>query len=220
MPRRGPSEADLYLLYGFASALVFLMGIIIVMRSRGRRMYGDVEARGAALDWDGLKHLYRTGTYDVREREAWDSPAARATLTGIPPLKRASKQKRERQERKEREKRRGARRGDSPRDDLEAGVDVAAAGGSWVDVERARRGAASPWDSPRATASAPDRSSWGPDQIADEIRAHIGRLDAGAQATYRGGAWAPRRAISTRSRTSTRPSRRRPPTTRRSMAWM
>ena len=47
MPRRGPSEADLYLLYGFASALVFLMGIIIVMRSRGRRMY-DVEARGVA----------------------------------------------------------------------------------------------------------------------------------------------------------------------------
>ena len=88
MPRRGPSEADLYLLYGFASALVFLMGIIIVMRSRGRRMY-DVEARGVALDWDGLKHLYRTGTYDVREREAWDSPAARATLTGIPPLKAA-----------------------------------------------------------------------------------------------------------------------------------
>ena len=55
MPRRGPSEADLYLLYGFASALVFLMGTIIVMRSRGRRMY-DVEARGVALDWDGLKH--------------------------------------------------------------------------------------------------------------------------------------------------------------------
>ena len=48
MPRRGPSEADLYLLYGFASALVFLMGIIIVMRSRGRRMY-DVEARGVVL---------------------------------------------------------------------------------------------------------------------------------------------------------------------------
>ena len=46
MPRRGPSEADLYLLYGFASALVFLMGIIIVMRSRGRRMY-DVEARAS-----------------------------------------------------------------------------------------------------------------------------------------------------------------------------
>ena len=108
MPRRGPSEADLYLLYGFASALVFLMGIIIVMRSRGRRMY-DVEARGVALDWDGLKHLYRTGTYDVREREAWDSPAARATLTGIPPLKRASKQKREKQERKERRRRRRER---------------------------------------------------------------------------------------------------------------
>ena len=123
MPRRGPSEADLYLLYGFASALVFLMGIIIVMRSRGRRMY-DVEARGVALDWDGLKHLYRTGTYDVREREAWDSPAARATLTGIPPLKRASKQKRERQERKERRRRRREAR-DTPRDDLEAGVDVA-----------------------------------------------------------------------------------------------
>ena len=133
MPRRGPSEADLYLLYGFASALVFLMGIIIVMRSRGRRMY-DVEARGVALDWDGLKHLYRTGTYDVREREAWDSPAARATLTGIPPLKRASKQKRERQERKERRRRR-REASDSPRDDLEAGVDVAAAGGSWVEVE-------------------------------------------------------------------------------------
>ena len=183
MPRRGPSEADLYLLYGFASALVFLMGIIIVMRSRGRRMY-DVEARGVALDWDGLKHLYRTGTYDVREREAWDSPAARATLTGIPPLKRASKQKRERQERKERRRRRREAR-DTPRDDLEAGVDVAAAGGSWVEVERARRGAASPWDSPRATASAPDQNGWGPDQIADEIRAHIGRLDAGAQATFR-----------------------------------
>ena len=101
---RGPSEADLYLLYGFASAIVFLMGIVVVMRSRGRRMY-DVEARGVALDWDGLRHLYRTGTYDVREREAWDSPAARATLTGIPPLKRASKQKRERQERKERQDR-------------------------------------------------------------------------------------------------------------------
>ena len=66
---------------------------------------------------------------------------------------------------------------------MEAGIDVAAAGGSWVDVERARRGA-SPWDSPRATASAP-QGGWGPDQIADEIRAHIGRLDAGAQATFR-----------------------------------
>ena len=37
----------------------------------------------------------------------------------------------------------------------------------------------------RATASAPDQNGWGPDQIADEIRAHIGRLDAGAQATFR-----------------------------------
>ena len=57
-----------------------------------------------------------------------------------------------------------------------------------MEVERARRGAASPWDSPRATASAPDQPSgtgWGPDRIADEIRAHIGRLDAGAQATFR-----------------------------------
>ena len=146
----------------------------------------DVEARGGALDWDGLRHLYRTGTYDVREREAWHSPAARATLTGIPPLKRASKQKRERQERKERRRRRREAR-DTPRDDLEAGIDVAAAGGSWVDVERARRGAASsPWDSPRATASGGESGGgWGPDQIADEIRAHIGRLDAGAQATYR-----------------------------------
>ena len=184
MPRRGPSEADLYLLYGFATAIVFLMGIVVVMRSRGRRMY-DVEARGVSLDWDGLRHLYRTGTYDVREREAWDSPAARATLTGIPPLKRASKQKREKQERKERRRRRREAR-DSPRDDLEAGIDVAAAGGSWVDVERARRGQASPWDSPRATASGGESGGgWGPDQIADEIRAHIGRLDAGAQATFR-----------------------------------
>ena len=122
MPRRGPSEADLYLLYGFATAIVFLMGIVVVMRSRGRRMY-DVEARGVALDWEGLRHLYRTGTYDVREREAWDSPAARATLTGIPPLKRASKQKRERQERKERRRRRREAR-DTPRDDLEAGIDT------------------------------------------------------------------------------------------------
>ena len=142
MPRRGPSEADLYLLYGFASALVFLMGIIIVMRSRGRRMY-DVEARGVALDWDGLKHLYRTGTYDVREREAWDSPAARATLTGIPPLKRASKQKRERQERKERRRRLAARRGDSfaRRLALEAGVDDVRGGRrSRVDVEERAAG--------------------------------------------------------------------------------
>ena len=183
MPRRGPSESDLYLLYGFATAIVFLMGIVVVMRSRGRRMY-DVEERGVALDWEGLRHLYRTGTYDVREREAWDSPAARATLTGIPPLKRASKQKREKQERKERRRRRREAR-DSPRDDLEAGIDVAAAGGSWVDVERARRGQASPWDSPRATATADTGGSWGPDRIADEIRAHIGRLDAGAQATFR-----------------------------------
>ena len=68
------------------------MGIIIVMRSRSRRMYGRGSSRRRA-DWDGLKHLYRTGTYDV-EREAWDS-RRRATLTGIPPLKRASKQKRE-----------------------------------------------------------------------------------------------------------------------------
>ena len=125
----------------------------------------------------------------MREREAWDSPAARATLTGIPPLKRASKQRRERQERKERRRRRREAyflKGFAvvAWTILEAGVDVAAAGGSWVDVERARRGAASPWDSPRATASAPDQNGWGPDQIADEIRAHIGRLDAGAQATF------------------------------------
>ena len=36
-----------------------------------------------------------------------------------------------------------------------------------------------------ARAGGESGGGWGPDQIADEIRAHIGRLDAGAQATFR-----------------------------------
>ena len=184
MPRRGPSEADLYLLYGFASALVFLMGIIIVMRSRGRRMY-DVEARGVALDWDGLKHLYRTGTYDVREREAWDSPAARATLTGIRRSKeRQNKNGRGRSGRRGEEggARRGIRRGTTSRpastSRRPAGAGLRLSGRA---AGRRRLGLAARHGRRRIRRG----NGWGPDQIADEIRAHIGRLDAGAQATFR-----------------------------------
>ena len=51
---------------------------------------------GVAIDLEGLKSFVSTGRYDVREREAWDSPTARATLTGAPPYKKREREKKPR----------------------------------------------------------------------------------------------------------------------------
>ena len=163
MPTRGPSASDLTLLYAFAGAIFGLMVLSALWRGRSRTQYGR---QGVALDWQGLRHLAETGSYDLREREAWDSPVAKATFSGIPPLKPRPKRKKRRRRRTD-DLEAG---GPSPRDPPRAGAPPPAPSASGVP-----RGAWTP-ASPRG---------WGPDQIAEEIRDHIGRLDAGAQATFR-----------------------------------
>ena len=75
-------EGQLNLLYVFVSSL-FLMFAWTLWHG----WESSVSGWGVSMRMEQFVDLARTGRYEVPERHAWDSPAARATLSGYPPLK-------------------------------------------------------------------------------------------------------------------------------------
>jgi len=78
-----PQNADdLSLLYIFTGS--FFLMFAYMLRSGWD---GSLRGWGNRMEFEGIRALATTGVYELPERHAWDSPAARATLTGEPPLK-------------------------------------------------------------------------------------------------------------------------------------